>query len=43
MNNRVYQYQNIDGLNELGFGAMWLWLRLTISLYMFFQMSTHHL
>ncbi len=33
MNNRVYQYQNIDGLNELGFGAMWLWLGLTISLY----------
>ena len=36
MNSRVYQYQNIDGLNELSFGAMWLWLGLTISLYVLF-------
>ncbi len=36
MNNRVYQYQNIDGLNELGIGAMWFWLGLTISLYIIF-------
>lgn len=36
MNNRVYQYQNIDGLNELSIGAMWLWLGLTISLYVIF-------
>ena len=36
MNNRVYQYQNIDGLNELGIGAMWLWLGLTLSLYVLF-------
>lgn len=36
MNNRVYQYQNIDGLNELSFGAMWLYLGLTISLYVLF-------
>ena len=36
MNNRVYQYQNIDGLGELGFGAMWFYLGLTISLYIIF-------
>ena len=36
MNSRVYQYQNIDGLNELGIGAMWFWLGLTISLYKIF-------
>lgn len=36
MDRRVYQYQNIDGINELGFGAMWFWLRLTISLYIIF-------
>lgn len=36
MNSRVYQYQNIDGLGELGFGAMWFYLGLTTSLYMVF-------
>ena len=36
MNNRVYQYQNIDGLNELSIGAMWFWLGLTMSLYVLF-------
>lgn len=36
MNNRVYQYQNIDGLNELSMGAMWFWLGLTTSLYVLF-------
>ena len=36
MDSRVYQYQNIDGINELAFGAMWFWLGLTISLYKLF-------
>lgn len=36
MNSRVYQYQNIDGLGELGFGAMWFYFGLTMSLYLLF-------
>lgn len=36
MSSRIYQYQNIDGLGELGFGAMWFYLGLTVSLYIVF-------
>ena len=36
MNSRVYQYQNIDGLSELGAGAMWFYMGLSLSLYIIF-------
>lgn len=36
MTSWVYRYGNVDGVWELGFGAMWFYLGLTMSLYLIF-------